>query len=999
MKKEIRRLLALTMMVAILLNGVVPTVVYAKRVEKARVEKAGGLRILTKDEIDLDDGSDPTAVLQEPENRLGIELEDELKNELENELENALEKELENESEEGEIFQEPVNDSTEGEPEQEPVDDLLDEEALQKQLNDPVDDEFVQEVVVDLTEDDVNITEEANLFALSDEISILSTASDAVVSFIDTLDVKTIKDREAVVLARRRYTVLSNADKALVTNLVKLQEAEAKILKLWIDEVYDNEAMHKDVILGKEGAPWYMRDGHAEVTMIGYDNMTDAQKAIIGSSYDKLVKLDEMRANFAAARKEEYAKAKVVENLIYRMDSTIASEVAAARTAYDALTLEQKSFIKNYEILKKAEGKNDVLPSNFVYSGTRSSGYGVGNSSSSPWFTKADWGKINDRLQNYFPGTQPTYVWIVAPLSTGSGMPEGGCSMEFAFPGDEEGKYLGKTQAEWQQQNIRFSAPNANYGHASHEEYLTYFDENDIYVYLQVESGFADMKALMDIVLDRYGHHKSVLGFAIDVEWYWGVTEDSGIPVSDDLAKEWNEYLKAKNKDYRLVLKEFRMAWLPPTYRSDIIFCIDSQSFGSIDGEVSGMHDNTIFKDYLHGDGEAIGLMPFYREFAEYFYPNDVIYQVGYRPDAMWFAPLDEPSIKSYGVKLAEITPPDQKMGIAWVDFSMKLPIAFPDVLNDYQIANGLNQLLTYLTNSGNNWVGRRLGGAAGYNAPTMTDAMFVARMRQLVNELTENQMVELLKLSNIQTRLNLLTSLEPKALDIRISNLPTVDALKRKDAAEIAELRAVYGKFTDAQKEAVTKLSVLDAAEERVNALIGDAPAIAVVKIIPTTIVQGYAANVVVEIEGENLEGRSITATLFGKTGALKGNRGIIKLDAADVKEWGTFNVVVAVEGTSVSDNSGEIYVEKKNDNIWDMQASNENGKLKLLFVESIGINSASGGNVFIGDKPFTYKIADDFLSIEVDADAAITGMIVVKGVKYERLFPSFTFTFTLQK
>jgi len=641
-----------------------------------------------------------------------------------------------------------------------------------------------------------------------------NSSVEAVINNLRDIKVMTLKDRESVVLARRLYTVLSDADKQAVTNLTKLQAAEAKILKLWIDQIYENEHFHKDIILGKEGASWYMRDGHAMVSIIGYDHMTDAQKAIVGDSYERLVALDKMRADFAAARKKEYAIAKVVENRIYRMDPDIQGEVASARTAYNALTPEQKSFVKNYEILKKAERKNEIPPSNFVYSGTRSSSYGVGN----PWFAPEEWGKINNRLQTYFPGTQPTYIWIAARLSSGSGMPAGGCQFEFDFPGDAQGKYLGKTESQWLQENIRFAAVNPVNGHASHEEYLTYFDQNNIYVYLQVESGFADMKTLMTIMMDRYGHHKCVLGFAIDVEWYWGVTEDSGIPVGDDLAKEWDEHLKRINPAYRLVLKEFRTAWLPPTYRSDIIFCIDSQSFASIDGEVSGMHDFTIFGDYLHGDGEASGKMPYYRQFAEYFYPNDIIYQVGYRPDLMWYAPLDEPVIKSFGMKLAEITPLDQKMGIAWVDFSLKFPNTFPDVLSDVQMASGTNLLLGFLQNTGNNWLGRRLHHAEGYNPPTLTDALYVARMRQIINNLTSNQREELLKINGIQARLDLLATLEPEALDIRIANLPPANELRKKDAAEVDALRKIYHGLTDAQKAAVTKIKQLIAAETMVS-------------------------------------------------------------------------------------------------------------------------------------------------------------------------------------
>jgi hypothetical protein len=245
---------------------------------------------------------------------------------------------------------------------------------------------------------------------------------------------------------------------------------------------------------------------------------------------------------------------------------------------------------------------------------------------------------------------------------------------------------------------------------------------------------------------------------------------------------------------------------------------LDSQSFASIDGEVSGMHDFTIFGDYLHGDGEASGKIPYYRQFAEYFYPNDIIYQVGYRPDLMWYASLEDPVIKSFGLKLAEATPLDQKMGIAWVDFALKLPNTFPDVLSDAQMASGANLLLGFLQNSGNNWLGRRLHHAEGYNAPTLTDALYVGRIRQIINNLTANQKEELFKINGIQSRLDMLAALEPEALDIRIANLPPASELRKKDAVEINTLKAIYNGFTDAQKAAVTKSKQLIDAETMVN-------------------------------------------------------------------------------------------------------------------------------------------------------------------------------------
>ena len=78
---------------------------------------------------------------------------------------------------------------------------------------------------------------------------------------------------------------------------------------------------------------------------------------------------------------------------------------------------------------------------------------------------------------------------------------------------------------------------------------------------------------------------------------------DAGLPITDAMAEDWNEHLKSINPSYRMFLKHYNHRWLPPTYRSDILFCDDSQSIGSIDGEVKGMYDDSrdSFLNLRHG--------------------------------------------------------------------------------------------------------------------------------------------------------------------------------------------------------------------------------------------------------------------------------------------------------------------------------------------------------------------------------------------------------------
>lgn len=592
-----------------------------------------------------------------------------------------------------------------------------------------------------------------------------------VMNMIDALNVTTLADRESVVLARQYYNKLNTPQKELVTNLHLLEKAEARILKLWIDSA-------------EIASP--VDEGLLGVLTDTYDGLNDKQKSVVANVYklDQLqTKLDELRV----VKEDNYKKAKQAQAVIERMQVLKLSDKPAAikaRAAYDALTDDQKAVVTNYGLLKEAENKIAAwegkplphkAPDNIVYAGTRSSDYGV----SGRWLGTADWQHITDQMAGYFPGAQPTYIWIIGRLDEDAGI--GGTKLEFEQPNDG---------VDYSALNISF-APPAKEGHLSHEEYLNYFDEHGIKVFLQVESGFADMKTLMDLIFAKYGHHESVIGFGVDVEWYYGVSEDAGLPITDALAKDWDEHLKSIHPTYRMFLKHYNIRWLPPTYRSDILFVNDSQSIGSIDGEVPGMYDDTM------------GFIPEFKVFADFFYPNDVLYQIGYRKDAMWYYPLDKPVIKSLSERLAEAT--RQKAGITWVDFTVKDPLTFPALFkSDQEAADAVNTLVGYLRSTGSNMVGKRFAA----NGATLTDAMYVARLREVVNSLTEAQRA-LLNESYLANLINL----EPKAIDIRIAHLDTGN-LQIKDKAKAAGIRAAYSALTAEQKAQVTNLQKLVAAE-----------------------------------------------------------------------------------------------------------------------------------------------------------------------------------------
>lgn len=260
------------------------------------------------------------------------------------------------------------------------------------------------------------------------------------------------------------------------------------------------------------------------------------------------------------------------------------------------------------------------------YTSVRSSTYGI-----IPFPGPSGWKNAINSISGKFSGSQSFIVWILAEL---------GPTYEIChahFPSDGKKEY----------ENIIFDNVDTN------EIYLDYFDDQGIKVFLQVEPGSADVGELIDLVLTRYQHHESVIGFGVDNEWYkqaeaekQGLNPGFGMKVFDEDAEAWEKHVKSYNKDYRLFLKHWDVDWMPQKYRGDIIFINDTQEIASLKG-----------------------MMYEYKNWADAFYPNDVIFQTGYLSDKRWWGKLHDPvkdiakAVKKYGVK--------QDYGICWVDFTL----------------------------------------------------------------------------------------------------------------------------------------------------------------------------------------------------------------------------------------------------------------------------------------------------------------------------------------
>lgn len=263
----------------------------------------------------------------------------------------------------------------------------------------------------------------------------------------------------------------------------------------------------------------------------------------------------------------------------------------------------------------------------FSRAGLRVSSYGAGT----PFPSSTYWVNTAESMASRFQGATPALVWIVGIMHW---RPDGQASgaVKLNFPAPNTGEVYS---------HVVFSDNDEN------EEYLKVFDERGIKVWLQVEPSDADMTTVIQLVMDRYAHHVSVIGFGIDVEWlHYGENNKEGSPVTDDMAREWSQRVRLYNESYMLFLKHWLISKMPPTYREGIMFLDDSQQFKSMNEMVTE-----------------------FEQWGKAFYPAPVGFQYGYSADRVWWDALADPP-KDIGSDILSRIP--NTSDLFWVDFTMK---------------------------------------------------------------------------------------------------------------------------------------------------------------------------------------------------------------------------------------------------------------------------------------------------------------------------------------
>jgi hypothetical protein len=229
------------------------------------------------------------------------------------------------------------------------------------------------------------------------------------------------------------------------------------------------------------------------------------------------------------------------------------------------------------------------------------------------------WQRVGQEMALRFSGSKPETVWIVSRKK--------GDGTLLSFPVDDVDPLIMGSETD------------------ENEAALDLFDRHGFRVWLQAEPGHAPVEELIDIILTRYGHHPSVVGFGVDVEWLDSTDEPEGRPVSDAEARAWLRAVRRHDPDYRLFLKHWEIGKMPPTLRDGLFFIDDSQILPSLEAMVD--------------------------EFAEWgsaFAPAPVGFQYGYPSDRPWWSELDDPPAE-IGRAILERVPNAE--GLYWVDFTV----------------------------------------------------------------------------------------------------------------------------------------------------------------------------------------------------------------------------------------------------------------------------------------------------------------------------------------
>ena len=274
--------------------------------------------------------------------------------------------------------------------------------------------------------------------------------------------------------------------------------------------------------------------------------------------------------------------------------------------------------------------KTEQLPlvTGAKWAGIRVSEYGMIKKESNP-YAFDEFPSVNDmvsfgeKMESCYEGSTGAYILIVGTVHES----DWSCSLGFKLSKSIEHVSGNKSD--------------------KYESFLTAMDNAGYSVWLQVESGDADLVELATEVMNHYKSHSCVKGFGIDVEWHQPAgTKGHGTPLSNEIASAVLAAVQDINKDYTVFVKHWDTKYLPDAQKG-LIFVNDSQGFESLDDVKEDFSD-----------------------WAKHYDPCPVMFQIGYKKDRPIWNEFDNPA-KEFGEAILEACTTDNDIGIIWVDFTL----------------------------------------------------------------------------------------------------------------------------------------------------------------------------------------------------------------------------------------------------------------------------------------------------------------------------------------
>lgn len=237
-----------------------------------------------------------------------------------------------------------------------------------------------------------------------------------------------------------------------------------------------------------------------------------------------------------------------------------------------------------------------------------------------------------------------------------------------------------------------------------------------------------------------------------------------------------------------------------------------------------------------------------------------------------------------------------------------------------------------------------------------------------------------------------------PQTVKITYSDGSVVNEAVKWDSIS-AELLAVEGSFLVRGK--VSDLYIT------VTAKITVKPEIEVeftsIKVNPGSIVSGKAANISVQVTGENLEGRDIAVHLVkdgvSYASTMLNASGKVLLYVEEAPEAGSYQIVVSDQSGKHSI-EGSIEILEDSDDIWQMHVEkSDDDMLRISFNTEVVFKNSK---VTINGKDYKWEKVDDRTMRIIGADYNTIfdredNTVVVSGVCLIKYYPSYTFKYTV--